>query len=199
MNALFVNACVREASRTGRLCEAYIKEHWSGQDTVVKEVELIKEPLLPLNRERLLQRDRDIADGNLSGAAYRYAREFAGAQEILIGAPYWDCSFPALLKIYLEQVCVNGITFGYGEDGRPVRFCACDRLIVITTAGGYLSENNALEQYWKEMCVLFGIPGLCLYKAEGLDVQGNDPQEILCRTEEAMAKIDLSFTNGRKE
>ena len=34
--------------------------------------------------------------------------------------------FPALLKLYLEQIRVNGITFCYGEDGRPQRLCACE-------------------------------------------------------------------------
>lgn len=186
MNALFIDACVREASRTRQLCRTYREAHWSGPDITVKEVQLYREPLLALNRERLLQRDRDIAAGNLSGEAYGYARDFAGADEIMIGAPYWDCSFPALLKIYLEQVCVNGIAFCYGEDGRPVKLCACDRLIVITTAGGYLGVNNSLEQYWKEMCALLGIGELRFYKAEGLDIAGNDPQEILRKTMKGM-------------
>lgn len=172
MRALFVNACVREESRTRRLCEAYIRTRWNRQDLVVKEVELNREFLVPLTRESLSQRDRDIADGNLSGEAYAHARAFAEADEILIGAPYWDCSFPAMLKIYLEQVCVNGITIRYGKDGRPVKICACDRLNVVTTVGGYLGGNNSLEQYWKEMCGLFVIPKLCICEAQGLDMQG---------------------------
>lgn len=184
MNALFVNACIRENSRTKALCEAYIRKHWTNRDMDIKELKLYKEPLVPLDRERLLKREQDIAAGNFSSAEYRYAREFAGADEILIGAPYWDCSFPALLKIYLEQLCVNGITFRYGEDGRLVKLCKVRKLIVITTAGGYLPKPGSLELYWKELCVLLGIPELCFYKAEGLDIQGNNPQAILqCSTD----------------
>lgn len=182
MNTLFINACIRENSRTRLLCEAYIRAHWTGQDIEMKERELYRELLLPLDREGLIQREKDIAAGNFSAQEYRYAIEFAGADEILIGAPYWDCSFPALLKIYLERICVNGITFGYGEDGRPVRLCKGQKLIVVTTAGGYLPQTGSLESYWKEMCALLGIPELCFYKAEGLDIQGNDPQAILLRS-----------------
>lgn len=186
MNALFVNACMRENSRTKVLCEAYIRTRWKNPDMDIKELELYKEFLIPLDRERLLRRERDIADANLLAAEYRYAREFAAADEILIGAPYWDCSFPALLKIYLEQICVNGITFRYGADGRPIKICMGKKLVFITTAGGYLCENSSLELYWKELCGLFGIPEMLFFKAEGLDIQGNDSREILQRAIESM-------------
>ena len=120
------------------------------------------------------------------GEAYRYAREFAEADEILIGAPYWDCSFPAVLKIYLEQICVNGIAFRYGEDGRPVKMCACEKLIYITTAGGYLPFESSLERYIEELCGLLCIPEMRFIKADGLDIQGNDPDQIM---REAIAGI----------
>lgn len=186
MNALFVNACIREDSRTKVLCEAYIRTYWTNQDIDIKELELYKESLIPLDREQLLRREGDIVAGNLLAAEYKYAREFAEADEILIGAPYWDCSFPAVLKIYLEQICVNGITFRYGADGCPVKICAGKRLAYITTAGGYLCENSSLELYWKELCGLFGIPEMLFFKAEGLDIQGNDSEEIMQRAIEGM-------------
>ena len=113
------------------------------------------------------------------GEAYRYAREFAKADEVLIGAPYWDCSFPAILKIYLEQICVNGIAFRYGENGLPQKLCACKKLIYITTAGGFLPADSSLELYIKELCGLLCIPDILWIKAEGLDIQGNDPDKIM--------------------
>ncbi len=189
MKVLFVDACVRKDSRTRTLCQAYMDACWGGQGTEIKKRELAQEPLVPLNRERLEQRDRDIAAGRFSLEKYRYAREFAEAEEILVGAPYWDCSFPALLKLYLEQVCVNGIVFSYGEDGRPVKTNACRKLVYITTAGGYLGENSSLESYWKELCGLFCIPQLQIYKGEGLDIQGNDPQNILENCKNAMINV----------
>ena len=44
--------------------------------------------------------------------------------------------FPALLKQYLEQISVVGITFKYSENGVPVGLCRADRLFYVTTAGG---------------------------------------------------------------
>lgn len=179
MNALYVNACAREGSRTRRLCEAYTRKYWQGPDVDVRELEVFKAPLAPLDAEGLLKRDRDIAAGELSGEEYRLAREFAGADEILMGAPYWDCSFPAVLKIYLERICVNGIAFRYGEDGRPVKLCAAKKLVYITTAGGYLPAESSLELYLRELCGLLCIPELRFIKAEGLDIWGNDPEKLL--------------------
>ncbi len=96
MKELFIDACVREDSRTRTLCRAYMDGYWAGKETEIRKRELNQEPLVPLNRERLRQRDRDIAAGSFAPEKYRYAIEFAEAEEILVGAPYWDCSFPAL-------------------------------------------------------------------------------------------------------
>ncbi len=182
MKALFVNACVRENSRTKLLCDAYIRKYW--QDADVKEREVAAEPLLPLDREGLQKRDEDIAAGNLSGEDYSYAREFAEADEILIGAPYWDCSVPALLKIYLERICVNGIMFRYGEGGRTVKTCACRKLTYITTSGGYVPDGSSLELYVGELCELFSIPEVRFIKADGLYIWGNDAEKIVRETAE---------------
>lgn len=50
-------------------------------------------------------------------------------------------SFPAMLKQYLEQVNVVGITFIYSEDGVPVGLCRANRLFYVTTAGGYYAPD----------------------------------------------------------
>ena len=41
------------------------------------------------------------------------------ADTIVIAAPFWDFSFPAALKIYIENIYVTGIVSRYGSDGRP--------------------------------------------------------------------------------
>lgn len=44
---------------------------------------------------------------------FKYAHEFANADLIVIAAPFWDLSIPALLKVYIENIAVDGITFEY--------------------------------------------------------------------------------------
>ena len=104
MKTLFINACVRGESRTLQLCKEYMKRHW--EKATVKEVSLKDSSLAPVNEEMLRQRDADISAGDFSSSRYDWARDFADADEILIGAPFWDCSFPAVLKVYLEHICV---------------------------------------------------------------------------------------------
>lgn len=178
MKALFISACVREESRTLILCREYMEKHWNGGDVSVREVDLNAEKPKPFDREKLRQRDSDIDARNFTDCRYDFAKDFAAADSILIGAPYWDYSFPALLKAYFEHVCVNGITFGYVE-GVLTGFCHAKELIYITTAGGYIGDTSSLEVYLGEMCRMFGIPELRFYKAEGLDIVGNDAKKIL--------------------
>ena len=109
---------------------------------------------------------------------YDLVKEFASADEIVIAAPFWDFSFPAMLKVYLEHICVNKVAFKY-VDGRPVGLCRAKRLSYFVTAGGFIGENSSLEKYLVELCGLLGIPEAKLYKAEGLDIYGNDVEEIL--------------------
>ena len=52
-----------------------------------------------------------------------YARQFAAADRIVIAAPLWDLSFPAQLKVYLENIYVTGIVTKYSEAGEPVGLC----------------------------------------------------------------------------
>ena len=45
------------------------------------------------------------------------AHEVAQADLVVIGAPYWDLTFPAALKVYLEWASMLGITFRYAQEG----------------------------------------------------------------------------------
>ena len=108
------------------------------------------------------------------------ARQFREADEVVIAAPYWDLSFPAMLKAYIEQLCVNGLTFSYSEEGIPVGHCLAKRLTYVTTAGGYLGAYNMGFDYVAAVCKLyFGIEESRCISAEGLDIWGNDAEAIL--------------------
>lgn len=79
-----------------------------------------------------------LKDGKFDDPMFRYAKQFANADEIVVAAPFWDLSFPAKLKIYLEQIAVAGITFRY-TNGRPTGLCKAKKLTYITTSGGPIS------------------------------------------------------------
>ena len=106
----------------------------------ITEVNLNLENMEPLNRTTLQKRERLLREGELDDPMFRYAKQFAEADEIVIAAPFWDLSFPAKLKIYMEQITVSGITFRY-INGRPSGLCRAKRLTYITTSGGPILDD----------------------------------------------------------
>ena len=94
MKVLFVNCCIRgEASRTLRLCRVAIEViHTTFPTAEVEELCLDQEALLPLHSDTLAQRHALEVAQAFDHPMFRYARQFAAADVILVGAPYCGTS-----------------------------------------------------------------------------------------------------------
>ena len=183
---LFVNACVnQETSRTQRLADAVLDKMLeeaaaAGEQAQVEELSLVDAGIEGLDEETMAFRSERSAAKDFTHELFAPARQFREADEVVIAAPYWDLSFPAMLKAYIEQLCVNGLTFSYSEEGIPVGHCLAKRLTYVTTAGGYLGAYNMGFDYVAAVCKLyFGIEESRCISAEGLDIWGNDAEAIL--------------------
>ena len=174
MNVLFVNACVREQSRT-LLLARHLLSRLSAQ---VSELRLEDMDLNPLTKHSLARRDALLRQGRWEDPSFCLARQFADADCIVIAAPYWDFGFPALLKIYLETVTVSGITFCY-EEGRPRGLCKAKKLYYITTAGGPILSDFGFSYVRSLAENLYGIGETSCIRAENLDMDGEDVALIL--------------------
>lgn len=173
---LFINACVRRESRTKRLAERLL----AARGLPYEEVRLSEIVFPTVDEAFLTRRDRLATDGDLSDPLLALARQFAAANEIVIAAPLWDLSFPAVLKRYLEQVTVVGVTFRYTPEGAPQGLCRAERLTYVTTAGGEAFPEEYGFGYVRALAETFyGIPDVRLLKAAGLDVVDADPDAIL--------------------
>lgn len=173
---LFINACVRKCSRTKKLAKRLL----SRINEPFEEVRL-EDAEFPVVDEKFLDaRDGLIRKGDFCDPMFVLSRQFAAADEIVIAAPFWDLSFPASLKQYIEQINVVGITFRYTPEGIPEGLCKAKRLTYITTAGGdYFPEEYGFG-YIKALAQNFyGIKDVRLIKATGLDIVGADEEEIL--------------------
>jgi len=172
---LYVNACVRENSRTDRIARALLRK--LGGET--EEVKLAEELPEPLSEARLRRRTELIEKGDYADPMFRLARQFQAAEAIVIAAPYWDLSFPAVLKAYLENIYVTGLVSEYGADGTPRGLCRAEKLWYVTTAGGPYVPDYSYD-YIRALAVgCFGIPETELIRAEMLDVEGFDAEEIV--------------------
>ena len=173
---LFINACVRECSRTKRLADRLLEK--LGQPVQEVRLETISFPIA--NEAFLQKRDRLLADGRFDDPLFDLARQFAGAAQIVIAAPYWDLSFPAALKQYFEQVNVVGITFKYSPEGIPVGLCRGERIYYVTTAGGDYCPEDFGFGYTRALAQgYYGINDVRLIQATGLDIVGADVEAIM--------------------
>lgn len=171
---LFINACVRENSRTLVLAKDFLNRCCGD----IVELNLEKESILPLNRELLSKRENLIAKEAFNDEMFKYARQFADADDIVIAAPFWDLGFPALFKIYIEAITVSGITFRYNE-GRPQGFCKAKKLTYITTSGGPIHDDFGYTYIKTLARNFYGISNVECIRAENLDVECVEPEDVL--------------------
>ena len=173
---LLVNACVRRNSRTRFLAEQVIRQL---KGTVVEvNPATTTEPIT--SEEYINNRTEASGRRDFTDPACTPAHQFAEADIIVIAAPYWDLSFPAILKAYFEQINVLGLTFEYTVEGIPTGLCKAKKLIYVTTAGGPIISDEYGYGYVKALAQTFyGIDDVCQVKAEGLDVIGADVEKIL--------------------
>lgn len=172
---LYVDCCIRgEQSRTHQLGEAFLAalpEGWN-----VTRLDLMKEGLQPLMPDTLASRDEAMARGDMNAPRFRYAHQIAAADAVVMAAPFWDLSFPALLKVYIENVTVDGITFESTAQGLK-GLCRGTDLVFLTTRGGIYGENNDWEQaipYLGAIKKFYGFDRFHAIAADGMDVQGFD-------------------------
>ncbi len=204
---LFVNACVRgDRSRTYALCREYLGG-LKKRGAKVREVDLQLTHLSPLSDQKVAFRSQLARRGVFEDDIFDLAHQFAEADQIVIGAPYWDLSFPAALKTYIEHVSVDGITFRFTPDARYVGLCRARRITYITTSGSILgvpADDSSMGataddspyaartgfapapgcnlgyDYVCAIAKMFGIPEVRYASAEGLDAEGvniNDSME----------------------
>ena len=192
---LFINACAREDSRTRRLADRLLKK-LGGE---VREIALSATQFPTADHEFIQYRHNMIEDGDYGDPLFDHAKDFARADTIVVAAPFWDLSFPAVLKQYLEQICVRGITFTY-ENGIPKSLCSAEKLYYVSTAGGPVYSYDYGFGYVKSLTqTFFGVKECILIKAEELDMEGAEVEAILQAAEKEIDTLFPSATGSSRD
>ena len=182
MKILVVDCCIRkEKSATRKLLESYLAARFGADFAKLPEIErlyLTEENFLPLTAEDVDRRQSLLDAGKLDDPMFRYAKQFSAADEILIAAPYWDWSFPSLLKVYMEHVSVSGITFVY-RGPSPTGLCKAKRIRYFSTCGGFTEGLHEGVAYIRRRGKAFGINEVLEYTIEGLDIDPAKRDEVL--------------------
>ena len=189
-DVLFIDCCIRgEQSRTRKLAEAFLAELKKRDDVSIERLTLMDEPIIPFSNGFFWQRERLLEQGELNHPRFRYAHRFQRADRIVIAAPFWDLSFPALLKVHIENLCVQGITFDCDEKNGCYGVCRAEKMLFLTTRGGAMEgrPNENGTKYLSDMAQFFGIPSFEAIAADALDM-GLEPVETILNRAIARAK-----------
>ncbi|MCY1048102.1 NAD(P)H-dependent oxidoreductase, partial [Mammaliicoccus sciuri] len=99
--------------------------------------------------------------------------QFVNADKYVFVTPFWNFSFPPVMKAYLDSVSVAGKTFKYTAEG-PVGLLPDKKALHIQARGGYYSEGPAADlemghRYIGQMMNFYGITDF-----DGLIVEGHN-------------------------
>lgn len=180
---IFIDSCMREESRTKRIATPIIAELSKRYE--VERIALEGASYPAVNSKTLQDRNNGIVPEHFVDLA----KKVAAADRIVIAAPFWDMSFPAILKLFIENLSLFGVTFNT-DDKTCYGLCRCQKLLYITTRGMNISTGDPLEQatpYLKALSFLWGLGEIVTISAQNLDY--SSPEEI-------EDKISLAIESG---
>lgn len=183
--ALIVDCCLRrEESRTRELMDAFVSA--LPEDVSPEVLVLEEEGLSCLTGAFFEQRQKLLDENALNHPRFRYAHQLAEADLVAIAAPFWDLSFPALLKVYIENCSVDGITFT-SRHGGLAGLCKGTDLVFLTTRGGVFTDDpmEMGSRYLDALHTFFGFDRYHCIAADGMDMSAFDHAKVL---EEAKQK-----------
>lgn len=178
------NAKPEGASRTFRISDSFI-DAYKGNNPIdeVITLDLYKENIDFLKTDDINTMFGPKNEESKQHPILKYAYQFADTDKFVIAAPMWNLSTPAILKAYIDYVCVSGITFKYTAEG-PVGLCTGKKAIHIVARGGNYStppysDFEMGDRYLRTIFAFFGITDFTTISADALDVMGNDVEGIV--------------------
>ena len=188
---LFVNSCARANSRT-LFISKYLLNRFDTGKYEIETVTLESEGIPPIGKRTLQMREKCVNERDFSSLIFEYAKQFAEADYIIMAAPYWDLSFPASLKNYIESVTVPRLTFHYTEGGSAKGMCKCRKLFYVTASSGPIKNLDYGYGYVKSLChEFFGIDDVILIKADSLDFPEKRMGQVLADVRKYIDEMEI--------
>ena len=158
----------------------------------IESIDVNEVALLPLTPQSLAER----SSGIVPEATVALARKIAAADRIVIAAPFWDMSFPAVLKAFFENMSLYGVTFT--DNGQTCTgLCRCKKVMYITTRGMNIPTGSTREQgstYLQALSSLWGLGEITTVAAWNLDYLTTEEVEGKLADASSLAKaIAVSF------
>lgn len=187
---MIIDSCMRPESRTRKVLDAAKEVLSSRYDIETVDVNAVG--LRALTPETLAER----SSGIVPESTVALARRIASADRIVIAAPFWDMSFPAVLKAFFENMSLYGVTFT--DNGQTCTgLCKCKRVMYITTRGMNIETGSRLDQgssYLQALSSLWGLGEVTTVAAWNLDYSSPEEAEERVAEASSLAKtLTLTF------
>ena len=106
----------------------------------------------------------------------------------MVAAPFWDLSYPAALRTYVEYISANGLTYHYDASGCHGD-CAADSLVYLTTGGDVEREESVGVVHWRQLTAMFGIGRFDYVFGGGLDLDPGKAPELVSAAAELARRL----------
>lgn len=179
---IYIDATMREESRTRMIAEPLVGELAKRYE--IERIKLDGADFPAVGSRILHDRDNGIVPQEYADMAGR----IAAADRIVIAAPFWDMSFPSMLKVFLENMSLFHITFD-SDDTHCYGLCRCEKVLYVTTRGMNIHTGDPLEQatpYIKALSCLWGLGELFVVAAENMDY--STPKQIREKISDAVSE-----------
>nr|WP_325213014.1 NAD(P)H-dependent oxidoreductase [uncultured Oscillibacter sp.] len=196
MKLLLIDGCVSQRgpeSRTRALAEAFLSAFREAHpEAEIETVRLEELDIRPFTPAALDERDALASVGAFDAPVFALARQLRQADKIVAAAPFWDLSFPAAMRVYIEHISANGLTYHYEADGCHGD-CKASRLAYLTSGGDFERPESLGVLYWRQLAAMFGVPRFDYVFAGGLDVDPSKVPEIMAAACEQARALGRDF------
>lgn len=189
---LFINGCNNATSYTHQIASVFVDEY----SKVHKDDDIITRNLYEggvkfLTIDDINERTKENFEIEPEREIFKYVNEFLEADKIIIAAPFWNLSIPAILHAYLEHISIPDITYVQKAHGY-VGLCKSKKIVHIVTRGYYSSRIEYGDSYLRAFFATLGIKDFRTIALEGTDVHIGHEEKFFSKSAEkakALAQI----------
>lgn len=179
MTVLHINSSARQDHSNTRIIGQYLVDTLGGHAI---HRDLAQQPLPPISAQDLIAVHGSSDDQRASfqtqlSLSTQLIDELTNADTLVLGAPMYNFSIPAVLKQWIDAVCRAGVSFKYTEQG-PVGLLDIKQAFIITATGGTPvgSEMDFASRYLEFICRFIGVREVFHIDASG---SKGSPEQVI--------------------
>ena len=166
MKIAVIDSTIREESRTRKILNNVLK---SFDESLFKVYNINDYDLEVTNSHNFDKK-------NSEEQFFKIAKEIASYDGLVIAAPFWDMTYPAELKVFIEKLSIFEVMFI--DDGKTCIGISKNKFMLFLTTRGMnietYSELDGASFSLKALCKLWGIPRFECVGAHNMDYLSED-------------------------